>query len=305
MAETARQRELREKKKRTAQEQAEYAASLKPAPEELKKRQERSTELISEREKRAKKLIEAGWTTKQATAEAQKMVGEQIIAPQYEAKEIERVTEKGMQLEEKQTGEISKIQKEFASPETQADTIMRAAQAGIIPLEIAGNFITDLFGLPKTGEGFKKAIQEPGVLGAVARLPAAATGKLFTIGSSGVNLAKISGLGNDISNIEGDIIDKVGSTKDTLTNARAGASIIDSIEQLRIKEEEIRAKGGDLQVAIPMSPRDVMEGKSANDMIFRALNTVIVRRQILERLALFGDYTELDRAIGSIQTEGI
>jgi len=222
-----------------------------------------------------------------------------------EMTEVSEAERKEQQLEEfrvEGVKENEQLREEFLSFGEGGSLLERAAEAGWIPLDIAANAMRGL--LEKTtgiklhrSSGEDREARAKTTIGKVIGVP---VGVVFTTGFKGLNLANMIGLGDEISEIEGDITSLRTSTRDILTEVRDGGDVFDAIDALEKIEESIRWKQGDLTVAIEMSPSDTRAGKKAGDMLFRELIAVQTRKRILIRLSVSGDFSELDRSLNNI-----
>ena len=204
------------------------------------------------------------------------------------------------ELEQQQSEENRKLQEEFITNEPVPGFVERQKEAGAAAYANIANLVPSV--LKSSGINVQTADTE-GVLNTVGKIPIAGTiglallGALSTTGIAGVNLASIVGMGREVSTIKGDISDITRASSTTLEAAKNNKDYAGGIAVMKQLEASVRAKYGDLQIAMQMSPKDRQTGEDASEYIFKQLQILQYRRQILEQTALTGNEFFLDGAI--------
>jgi len=192
-----------------------------------------------------------------------------------------------LKLDQQSLTEQQALTKEYVNNQAGENTFTRAVKAG----EAFLDSVPLLNKLPN--------IKDPENVG---NFPSAIIGKAVTSQIFGMNLANVLGLGNEISEIEGDITELRTSQRDILREATATKNYAGALGDLEIIEESIRVKQDDLYAAIEQSPKDVATGKNAAEFMYRNLRAIQASKRILLRAQLTGDQLELISYVNSLES---
>lgn len=170
----------------------------------------------------------------------------------------------------------------------------RAANAGVSFLQqIAVDPISNALGVPAKDLS-ADTIKQKGILGTIAKIPAAAIGYMTTTGIGGIDISKTLGLGKDIPNIEADLRDIESNQEKVLREVRVTGNYQGGLEALKTLRDAAMSRSDELVVALEQSPSDIRAGKTVGDEIYRRLNSLDSVSAIIQYTQLTGDTSQLD-----------
>ena len=275
------------------------------------KEDERRQQETGQREKRARALIDSGQTAKQADVQAK---GELRTAKETgkTTEALQQMDEELLQLQQKQSQELVNLGQEDLTkltPEQQQLLTAEGKPANDVQqgFDEFGNPVSRPVNNPITSQDQKNSDIAGAVgVGALAvgiaaptALPAigATLGKMniLTAGLAGFSINSIlsSFTSGRTTELEGDIGEITALSKAVKTDVAAGADPFQAIAELQKAEEEIRWKIGELNRAISINPKDRAAGKDTQEFARLNLETIVRRRQAIERYILTKDINQL------------
>lgn len=207
------------------------------------------------------------------------------------------------QIRQAQSQELQTLQDRFLSQEEAPTFKERMAKSGSIVLTQVGNLLTgknrDPYDLIQeyqrdmNSDDFLTKIK-----GNIGYDLALGAGVVSNIGAGSVKISSLfSNFGDAMENLKGDASKLSQISRDILRNVRDGASPTDAVAFMENLETGARLRYKNAQENLKKSPKDIAEALDINDEIYQNLIKIVSRKQIIQRYALTGDTSELDREL--------
>lgn len=258
---------------------------------------------VKEREKLASKAGVSSREAGRALIPVEQQRQEDVLEEQRQA----QIEPQLLSLQEQEMTESEALRQKLITGGEALDRIDRLTRAGYLTSGAALDLALKAIGFDVLGDipaKAKRAQTETGIMTKLLFNPSATiVGTIATTDIYGFSLASLFGFRDEMNALTSDASQNRETTEATLRGVREGGNVQQGISLIETLQQAAEFKYANAMELMERDPDSVADGLSLADDMVRDINRLVVDKFILERYAITGDPSELNRRVIELKNE--